>query len=487
MPLIRYSTAVQSTAVKLGMVADAYVSNALIHLYSTFGELDCARLVFNEMSVRDLVTWNSLICGLSQKGALREVLAVFDSMRAAEVRADAVTMVKVVLACSLLGEWQLVESMVAYIEENGIEMDVYLGNTLVDCYGRRGLTELAERVFKGMKVRNIVTFNVMIMVYAKAGNLAAAREVFEEMSERDVISWSSMITGYSQANRFSDTLLLFREMQRANVRPDEIVLVSVLSACARRGALGLGRWIHDYIKKNDVRADVYVGNSLIDMYAKCGCVDEAMGVFKEMKEKDTLSWNLIILGLANNGYVESALEVFSRMLMEGFAPNDVTFLGVLIACAHNGLVEKGLRVFESMNEVHRVEPMMKHFGCVVDLLGRAGELEKAHKFIIEMPVKPDQGVWRIMLGACKMHGNVVLAEIATRELVEMDRRDSGNYVLLSNTYAGANRWNEAMEVREMMIDTVQKPPGSSSIEVSCTADEFRDAEIPPRKNQLAFA
>ncbi|XP_017697991.3 pentatricopeptide repeat-containing protein At2g22410, mitochondrial-like [Phoenix dactylifera] len=480
---------IHSNGLKLGLVSDVFISNALIHLYASCGDLSCARLLFDEMPVRDLVSWNSLICGYSQNNQLREVLRLFEAMQKEGVTGDKVTMVKVVSACTHMGEWELAESMVKYIEENCVEVDIYLGNTLIDYYGRRGLVESARRVFSEMKERNIVTLNTMITTYAKSGDLVSARRIFDSMPGRDLISWSSMITGYSQANHFSEALVLFRQMQKAKVKPDEIVVVSVLSACAHLGALGLGKWIHNYIRRNNIKADIYVGNSLIDMYSKCGCVMEAFKVFGGMNEKDTLSWNSIILGLANNGYVESALEVFSDMLKEGFQPNDVTFLGVLIACAHSGLVDKGLEYFESMKEIHGVVPQMKHYGCVVDLLSRSGELEKAHRFITYMPMRPDPIIWRTLLGACKVYGDVTLAEIATKKLLESDPSNSGNYVLLSNAYASANRWYDAMKVREMMADTdVEKIPGCSSIQVSNLEGEYKTAKVPIlTKNQVAVA
>ncbi|XP_073008795.1 pentatricopeptide repeat-containing protein At2g22410, mitochondrial-like [Typha latifolia] len=463
---------IHSDILKLGFLSDVFVSNALIHLYAVCGDLGCARLLFDEMPLRDVVSWNSLICGYSQCSLLREALSLFEAMQEEGIKADKVTMVKIVSACTHLREWDLADAMVRYIEENGVEVDIYLGNTLIDYYGRRGFVKSAEMVFNQMMGRNIVTLNAMITTYAKAGNLVSARRIFDEMPERDLISWSSIISGYSQGNCFSEALTLFRQMQKAKVKPDEIVVVSVLSACAHLGALDLGKWIHNYIRRNNIKADVYVGNSLIDMYAKCGCITEAFRVFGEMKERDILSWNSIILGLANNGFVEKALEVFSDMLRGNFRPSDVTFLGVLIACAHRGLLDEGLNYFNSMREVYNVEPKMKHYGCVVDLLCRSGELDKAYKFITEMPITPDPIIWRTVLGACKVHGNVGLSEIANKKLNELDPSNSGNYVLLFNTYAGADRWSDAIKVRVSMGENdVRKSPGCSLIEVSNFVDE----------------
>uniref|UniRef100_A0A453FSU4 Pentacotripeptide-repeat region of PRORP domain-containing protein n=1 Tax=Aegilops tauschii subsp. strangulata TaxID=200361 RepID=A0A453FSU4_AEGTS len=450
---------------KFGLLSDIFVSNSLIHLYAACGDLCCARSVFDEMLVKDVVSWNSLICGYSRRNRLKEVLKLFKLMHDEGVRADKVTMAKVVSACTRLGDWSMADCLVKYIEDYCIEVDVYLGNTLIDYYGRRGQLQSAEKIFFNMKDRDTVTMNAMITAYAKAGDLVSARRLFEEISGKDLISWSSMISGYSQASQFSDALELFREMQRAKVKPDAVVLASVLSACAHLGALDLGKWIHDYMRRHGIEADTILHNSLIDMYAKCGSTKEALQVFREMKEKDTLSWNSIIMGMANNGAEEEALSAFHAMIAEGFRPNEVTFLGVLIACANAELVEEGLGHFESMRSVHGVEPQMKHYGVVVDLLGRAGRLTKALRFVAEMPVAPELVVYRILLGAARTHGDLGVAEVVAERLRELDGGNSGDYTLMSNAYAGADRWSDAMEVRQRMEDSrVRKLPACSVVD-----------------------
>lgn len=458
---------VHARVLKLGFDSDLFVSNALIHGYAGFGELGFARKVFDEMSERDLVSWNSLICGYGRCRKYKEVLGVFEGMRMADVKGDAVTMVKVVLACSVLGEWGIADAMVEYIEENKVEVDVYLGNTLIDMYGRRGMVDLARRVFDRMRDRNIVSWNAMIMCYGKAGNLVAARELFNGMPWRDVISWTSMITGYSQAGQFGKAVRLFQEMMVAEVKPDEITVASVLSACAHIGALDVGEAVHEYIRKYDVNADIYVGNALIDMYCKCGAVEKGLSVFEEMGKRDSVSWTSVIAGLAVNGSADSALNLFSQMLREGIRPTHGTFIGVLLACAHAGVVDKGLEYFESMERVYGLTPEMKHYGCVVDLLSRSGNLERAYEFIKRMPMDPDVVVWRILLSASQVHGNLPLAEIATKKLLETDPSNSGNYILSSNTYAGSNRWEDVIKMRRLMEESnVHKPSASSSIEIN---------------------
>ncbi|EEC71699.1 hypothetical protein OsI_04200 [Oryza sativa Indica Group] len=225
---------------KLGLLSDIFVSNSLIHLYAACGNLCYARSVFDEMVVKDVVSWNSLICGYSQCNRFKDILALFKLMQNEGVKADKVTMIKVVSACTRLGDYSMADYMVRYIEDYCIEVDVYLGNTLVDYFGRRGQLQSAEKVFFNMKVRNIVTMNAMIAAYAKGQDIVSARKIFDQIPKKDLISWSSMISGYSQANHFSDALEIFRQMQRAKVKPDAIVIASVVSSCAHLGALDLG-------------------------------------------------------------------------------------------------------------------------------------------------------------------------------------------------------------------------------------------------------
>ncbi|XP_062090181.1 pentatricopeptide repeat-containing protein At2g22410, mitochondrial-like [Humulus lupulus] len=454
-------------AVKLGFETYLFVGNALIHMYSSCGKLDFAQKLFDEMTERDLVSWNSLICGYTKWNRFKDVLGLFETMQVADVRPDSVTMMKVILACSYLGQYGVADSLVKHIKANHVNVDVFLGNTIIDMYGRRSLVMLAREVFDQMRERNIVSWNALIVGYLKVGNLVIARELFNEMPKRDVVSWTAMITGYSQANRHTEAVRLFQEMMAAKVKPDEITIASVISACAHLGSLDVGEAIHEYIFTHGVRADIWVGNALVDMYCKCGVAEKALKVFQEMKTKDSVSWTSIISGLAVNGFANLALEIFSQMLKEGRQPTHGTFVGIFLACAHTGLVDKGLNYFQTMEKVYGLKPEMKHYGCVVDLLSRSGYLEKAYDFIIKMPVVPDAIVWRILLNACKLYGNVALAEVVTKKLLEVDPCNSGNYVLSSSTYAGIERWDDVEKMRQLMNkNNVQKSFGYSSIEVN---------------------
>ena len=458
---------VHAHALKLGFESYLFVSNALIHMYGSCGELGWAQKVFDGMPERDLVSWNSLLSAFSQCNRHKEILHVFNVMRMANVKADAVTMMKVILACNVLCEWNVADFMVDYIEKNHVELSVYLGNTLLDMYGRRGLVKLAQAVFDRMKEKNLVSWNSLMIGYAKAGDLVSARRIFDEMPKRDVISWTSMISRYSQAGKFSDAVKLFQDMMLNNVNPDQVTIASVLSACAHLGMLNMGKVVHQFISEHNIRVDNYVWNSLIDMYCKCGDINTALQVFRDMKEKDPVSWTAIISGLAVNGSASSSVQLFEEMLSKGVRPTSGTFVGILVACAHGGLVDKGLEYFESMQKLHGVMPQMKHYGCVVDLLSRSGKLRTAYEFILNMPMAPDAVLWRILLSACKLHGDVALAEIVNSELLESDASNSGNFVLLSDTYAGVERWDAATKSRDLMEENyVHKPTAWSALDVS---------------------
>ncbi|GER25283.1 pentatricopeptide repeat-containing protein [Striga asiatica] len=458
---------VHTSALKLGFESYLYVQNALVHMYGFCGELGFSRKVFDEMPERDLVSWNSIICAYSQCTKYEEVLGLFNMMMSANVIADAVTLVKVVLACNYLGEWKRLDFILEYIENNRVEVDVYLGNTLIDVCGRLGSITLAWKFFNTMSERNIVSWNAMIIGLARSGDLVSAKKLFYDMPERDVVSWTSMIIGYSRASQYNDAIKLFQEMMRNNrVEPDRVAIATVLSACAHLGRLDFGRAIHDYIVNKKSKSDIYVENALIDMYCKCGSVERALRVFHNMKEKDSISWTSVISGLAFNGDSKRALGLYSQMRRDGTTPIHGTFVGVLLACAHSGLVDRGLEYFNCMQRDFGLEPEMRHYGCMVDLLCRADNLSKAYEFIRSMPVEPDVVVWRILLSACKVHGDLGLARIAFEKLLELDPNNGGNYMLSCNSYAAAGKWEEAIKMREWMMERgdVIRPLGWSCIE-----------------------
>lgn len=314
----------------------------------------------------------------------------------------------------------------------------------------------------------------LLDVYAKVGDLECARNVFDEMPRRDIAAWNALIAGLAQGSRPGDALDLFRRLrEEEGLRPNEVTVLGGLSACSQLGAFREGEKIHDYVMEERLDMSVIVCNAVIDMYAKCGFVEKAFGVFRSMRcGKSLVTWNTMIMAFALHGEASKALEIFGQMRELGLEPDAVSYLGALCACNHAGLVDEGVRLFDSMVGCSLV-PNVKHFGSVVDLLGRAGRVEEAYKMISSMPMVPDVVLWQSLLGASKTYGDVEMAEIASRKLMEMGSNSCGDFVLLSNVYAAHERWDDVRRVREAMKKRdVKKIPGFSYMEVDGVIHKF---------------
>ncbi|KAI4382141.1 hypothetical protein MLD38_008140 [Melastoma candidum] len=467
--------------VKLGFAEDLFVCNAVIHVLVSWGRLQNARKMFDECSVRDLVSWNSLINGYVKCGLVEEALRLFGDMVNEGVQPDEVTMIAMVSACGIAENLELGRKFHSSVKENGLNLTVRLANALMDMYVKCGKLEMAREIFDNMDIKSAVSWTTMVVGHAKFASLDVARGYFDQMPQKDVITWNALISGYVQAKRSKDALELFHEMQANGVKPDEVTMVSCLSACSQLGAHDVGIWIHQSIKTHGLTLNVALGTALVDMYGKCGNIGRALQVFREMQTRNSLTWTAIICGLALHGYAKEATEFFADMIDSGLKPDDVTFLGVITACCHGGLVETGRRCFSQMTSGYNLSPGPKHYSCMVDLLGRAGFLEEAVALIESMPVEADAAVWGPLFFACRVHKNVELGERVAAELLSLDPSDSGNYVLLANLYGEANMWEESRKVRKLMEKRgVEKTPGCSSIEVNGSVTEFtvRDKSHP---------
>ncbi|CAN1219400.1 Pentatricopeptide repeat-containing protein At2g22410, mitochondrial [Linum perenne] len=427
---------------KVGFDSDVYVQNTLINLYAVCGKLGDARQVFDESPVLDLVSWNSMLAGYEQNEMHEDALKKFKEMVFNGVLVDEVVLISALSACAhslVVKMGQLIHGLAIKV---GIELYVNLQNALIH-------------------------------MYLKCGEFAKARSLFDSMPRKDTVSWSVMISGYAQRDKFADALALFQDMQNDGFEPDDSILVSAISACTHLSALDRGVWIHDYIRKKSLKINVILGTTLIDMHMKFGSVENAIKVFNELEEKGVSTWNALILGLAMNGMVKESLETFSEMKECGILPNEITFLAVLGACRHMGLVDEGRRHFDSMVEDHGIKPTVKHYGCMVDLLGRAGKLREAEELIDSMPMAPDVSTWGALLGACTKYEDNVMGERVGRKLIEFQPDHDGFHVLLSNIYASRGDWNDAHEVRgTMRKHRVVKMPGCSMIEANGIVHEF---------------
>jgi pentatricopeptide repeat protein len=389
------------------------------------------------------------------------------------VRPDEVTMIGAVSGCAQLQDLELGKRLHGYMESNGVRCTVKLMNTVMDMYVKCGSLDLAKLVFERIEKKTIVSWTMMLVGHARLGMMDDAQKLFDGMPERDVFPLNALMAGYVQHKQGKEAIALFHEMQYAKVNPKEITMVNLLSACSQLGALEMGMWVHHYIDRHRLSLSVALGTSLVDMYAKCGNIRKAVCVFKEIPEKNALSWTAMICGLANHGHVDEAIEHFQRMIELGLLPDEITFIGVLSACWHAGLVEEGRKFFSLMTSKCHLERKMKHYSCMVDLLGRAGHLDEAEELVNSMPMDPDAVVWGALFFACRMHGNITLGEKAAMKLVELNLSDSGIYVLLATMYAEANMRKKADKVRVMMRHLgVEKVPGCNCIELNGVVHEF---------------
>lgn len=465
--------------IKNGFESDIYIVNALLHLYCAFRDLKNASYVFEKSLVRDCVSYNTMICGHVQAGLARSSLQFFTKMRELHIWPDEYTVVALLSACSSLVDPVAGKQIhcLAYITLGSVGSNILLMNALVDMYAKCGCLKMAERVLSTMGTsKSITALTSVIRAYAYCGEVEVSRRIFDQMDEKDVVSWTAMISSYSQVGHFQEALDLFVQLEDLGIKPDTAAVVAALSACARLGALELGRKIHHKYAENwpcDQHCDFT--SAAVDMYAKCGDIDTAMDIFRKTPDnlRTVLLYNSIISGLAHHGLGETAITIFKEMELLGLRPNKITFVSVLSACGHSGLVEDGKRLFESMLTVYSINPEIEHYGCMVDLLGRAGCLNEAYRIIKSMPFKANSVIWRSLLGACKIHGDVELAKIGGQELLAMESDHGARYVMLSNMLADIDQHEEATRVRKAIDGVgIQKPPGWSYVELNGTIHKF---------------
>ncbi|XP_057415475.1 pentatricopeptide repeat-containing protein At2g03880, mitochondrial [Lotus japonicus] len=413
-----------------GYLPKTFLINTLLNMYVKFNLLEEAQVVFDEMPERNVVSWTTMISAYSSVKLNDRAMKLLVFMLREGVMPNMFTFSSVLRACEYLSDIKQIHSSILKV---GLESDVFVRSALID-------------------------------VYSKLGELLEALSVFKEMVTGDRVVWNSIIAAFAQHSDGDEALYLYKKMRRAGFPADQSTLTSVLRACTGMSLLELGRQAHVHVLKFD--QDLILHNALLDMYCKCGSLEDAKFIFNRMVVKDVISWSTMIAGLAQNGFSLEALKLFDSMKVMGPRPNYITILGVLFACSHAGLVDDGWHYFRSMKNLYGIDPGREHYGCMLDLLGRAGKLDDMVKLIHEMNCKPDVVTWRTLLDACRAHRNVDLATYAAKEILKLDAEDTGAYVLLSNTYANSKMWNDVAEVRRTMrVKGIRKEPGCSWIEV----------------------
>ncbi|KAJ4712145.1 Pentatricopeptide repeat [Melia azedarach] len=437
MSLILEGEQIHTHIYRLGFLSEIKIETALLHLYGLFGKLSNVQQIFDEMPHRDLVTWNSVIAAYAHHNCPFKVLEFSRAMVSDNFRPNGMTAVSIVSAVSSLRGLRQGKMVHCYVMRNCVNFDVYV-------------------------------YNALIGMYSKCGGIIYAIRMFRMMPIRSVVSWTTMISGYGDNDYPNEALTLFKEMDSENVKPDEIAMLTVISLCSKLGSFELGGWIDQYVERNGfAKENVSVANALVDMHAKCGNLKKACEIFDRISEKTLVSWASIIHGLAMHGHGISALVRFCQMQREGFEPDGIVFLSILSACSHAGLVNEGRKCFDLMIKDYHLELWPEHYACMVDLLCRAGLINEAFEFILNMPVKADAAVWRILLRACQNQGDTGLATRVLNYVDELGPKNSEDYVLLSNLFSTFSKWDIVEDVRNEMKarGVINRDPGCSSVEM----------------------
>ncbi|PIA41860.1 hypothetical protein AQUCO_02200352v1 [Aquilegia coerulea] len=455
-----------------------FLVTKMVDLCDILGDLEYAIKLFKQVDQPNIFLYNAILRSYTHKCVYSEAIAIYKQiLRYPQPKTvafpDKFTFPIVIKACAGLVYGNLGKQIHGHVIKYGPMSNTVLENSLMDMYTKCDDLVNAQKVFDEMVETDVVSWNTILFGYTRLGKMRRARAIFESMPKKTIVSWTTLISGYTRIGCYTDALDLFRQMQMVGLRPDEISIVSVLPACAHLGALELGKWIHIYSDKNGLLRKTFICNALIEMYAKCGSVDQAWELFCEMVHKDVISWSTMIAGFANHGRPREAIQLFAEMEKARVEPNSITFLGLLSACAHAGFLVEGIQYLDSMRRKYLIEPSVEHYGCIVDLLGRLGHLEQAVEFIRKMPVQPDSSIWGSLLSSCRTRGALDIAVIAMEHLVQLEPDDIGNYVLLSNIYADLGKWDCVSKIRKAIRSKrMKKTPGCSLIEVNNVVQEF---------------
>lgn len=543
-----------SVVVKLGMEIhaailrashdiDVYLANALITMYARCGKMIEAARIFCAMKNKDYISWNTLLSGFVQNGLYEEALKFFHYMRDSGIKTDQVSLVNVIAVSGRMGN--LLEGMElhAYAIKSGFDLDLQVGNTLVDMYAKCGNVNYMCRAFDRMLDKDFVSWttivagysqsklyfgalelflkvqmegiwvdammiasillacgglknisyikeihayilrrglsdlglqNSMVTVYGECEHIEYAKRMFGFIQTKDIVSWTSLITCYLHNGLANEALELVCFMKETNVEPDSIALVSILSGAASLSALKKGKEVHGFLIRKGFTLEGSLANSLVDMYAHCGALENSCKVFNSIRHKSLAIWTSMINAYGMHGQGKAAIDIFNRMKEENIVPDHITFLVVLYACSHSGLIDEGQNFLEVMRREYDLEPWPEHYACLVDLLGRANRLEEAYQFVELMQIEPAAEVWCALLGACQVHSNKELGQIAARKLLELGPDNPGNYVLVSNVFAASQRWKDVEDVRVRMKESgLKKNPGCSWVEVGKKVHSFK--------------
>lgn len=529
---------------KVGLDSDVYVGNALCAVYAKLGCIEYAERVFEEMPVKDLVSWNSMIGGYVSVGDGWSSLVCLQEMQVLGMKPDRFSTIGALNACAIECFLQTGKEIHCQVLKCMLELDIMVQTSLIDMYHKCGRVDYSERLFDEISTKNVVVWNAMIHgytlnahpfeslsclkkmqqadklnpdaitminllpsctqvgallegksvhgyavrrgflphiiletalidLYGACGRMKLAERIFGQLAEKNLISWNSMISAYIQSGQNKDALELFWDLLSKHLEPDAITISSIIPAYSEVASLGERKQIHGYISKLEHNSNTYISNATAYMYAKCGNLETAQEIFDRMISRDVSSWNTIIMAYAIHGFGTKSIYLFSKMRDKGIQPNESTFVSLLTACSVSGMVNEGWKYFNSMKLDYGIDPGIEHYGCMIDLLGRKGNLDQAKIFIEEMPLVPTARIWGSLLTASRNNRNIELAELAAERILALEHDNTGCYVLLSNMYAEAGRWEDVERIKSLMRQRgLEKTVGCSFVETNCRLYRF---------------
>ncbi|XWS67702.1 hypothetical protein CRYUN_Cryun04dG0028600 [Craigia yunnanensis] len=433
--------------IRSGFEMDLKVETSLIYMYAKCGNVDYAERVFDRIVHKNIVAWNAMIAGYVFNACFYESFSCVKKMQeVGKLKPDAITMINLLPSCAQMGALLMCKSIHASAIRKGFIPHLVLETALVDLYGRCGKLKLAEHVFVRINGKNLA-------------------------------SWNAMIAAYVQNGRYTEALELFLHILYESVKPDAITIASVLPAYAELTSLSEGRQIHAFIIKLGLSSNTIISNSVTYLYAKCGDLQTARRCFDDMLFKDVVSWNTIIMAYAIHGFGRISIQLFLEMIENGIEPNKSTFVSLLSSCSISGMVDEGWEYFNSMKRDYDIDPGIEHFGCMLDLIGRTRNLDLAKHFIKEIPFVPTARIWGSLLAASRKTNDIELAEVAAKHALSLEHDNTGCYILLSNIYAEAGRWEDVERIKSLMIrEGLEKTIGCSTVETDYKIHRFVDQD-----------
>ncbi|XP_044463541.1 pentatricopeptide repeat-containing protein At5g55740, chloroplastic [Mangifera indica] len=514
-------------AVVSGMELDNILGSSIINFYSKVGLIVEAELVFSRMIEKDMVTWNLLIACYVQNGQIHKALNMCHLMRSEFLKFDCVTLASILAAAADTRDIKLGKVAHCYCIRNNLDCDMVVASSILDMYAKCERTNDAREIFNSISHRDIVMWNAILSAYANLGLSGETLRLFYQMQlegtspnviswnsvilgflrngqgneakdmlrqmqssgvKPDLITWTTLITGMSQNGFGDEAILFFQKMQEAGIKPGAPSITSALSACTDVTSLQNGRAIHGYVTRQHLCLLTPIATSLVDMYAKCGNIHQAKRIFDIIPSKELPVYNALISGYALHGQAVEALALYKCLLNKGIEPDSITFTNILYACSHAGLVNEGLEIFVNMVSDHNIEPSMEHYGCVVNLLSRCGNLDEAFKVILTMPYKPDAQIIGSLISSCGVYHETDLVEYLSKHIFQLEPDNPGNYVALSNAYASAGRWKEVLTVRDLMKEKgLKKIPGCSWIQIGGEFHSFVAGDTSHPKTEELYA